>query len=299
MSNDRPFFSVLIPSLGRESIYNVIRQIEGDSKTFNNIEILIMAHGEHALRNIALIKTNLQIKVILVDKKLALSDVCNEGLIRAKGEFICWFSDDDDWLEGKFLKLFENIKLHPGYDVYIGQSKVRNRIRPTVGIQEPETIFSYLYGKKVLLGHYNFLGLVNSAVKNRKNIPRFRKNISVFEDILWLSDLKNSGNRFFQIYEVFSKFNPLYERSNQRQDIDSIKSLYNEIYLENPSTANSFLIYHASRASIASGTLGRYIEISKLWFHGRNFAQYFYVFILQYILTFSIKFLKKSRISPI
>jgi glycosyltransferase involved in cell wall biosynthesis len=257
-----------------------------------------LAHGKLAIRNTSSLKTNLSIKIIFVSENKSLSEVCNVGLANARGEFICWFSDDDDWIEGKLLNLFNGIASNSGYDVYIGQSLIQKRVRPRIGIQESESVFHYLYGRKVLLNHSNFLGLMNSAVRNQKSNPQFRKGLSVYEDVLWLSDLKNSKKKFFQIQEVFSRFKPVYERSNQRQDIKAIEFLYDEISHENPSIALSFLIYHASRASIASGSLENYLKISKHWFFGKNLIKYFHVFAFQYTLTVSIKLLKILRISP-
>jgi hypothetical protein len=66
------------------------------------------------------------------------------------------------------------------------------------------------------------------------------------------------GHRIKCVDEIVSKKYPSMERSNKRQDVDSVLDMYSEIAISCQNAAVNYLKFHSTRAAIATGDLLTY-----------------------------------------
>ena len=258
-----PRLSVIIPTLGRETLPDVIRDIQ---KT-EEIVIVLLCHGASVYRK--LLKLNLKGKIELIEcpENISLSDLCNIGLTRVETEFFAFFSDDDAWLPQKYELLIEFLDSHPRIDMVFGstleQIKNRKRRRPLDLLTNDENVFEYLYGGQTILENQKYLGL-QDAILRTGDYPQFRQNINVYEDIIWIAEAQQMGHKICALSEVVSIKFPSLKRSSSRQNSISVIAMFEEIRKIEFYTAANFLRFHAVRASIGSGDLLQYTRILKV-----------------------------------
>ena len=246
--------TVIIPSLGRDSIIKVLNDIKEDEPAL----IIVLAHGKKAFSNI---RNQVDLKSVLViecAENLSLSELCNIGLEQVTTNFFAFFSDDDTWIKGKSNNLIHVLQNNPEFDIAIGSTVEKigtlNRIRPTNLLENDQNIFDYLYGSPILFKNNRYLGLQDAIVRNGK-YPNFRPNLNVYEDVIWLSDAQQMGHKVICINQVVSLKFPSMQRSSERQTAAAVFNLHEEIAKVSPETAAKFFVYHSTRAAIASGDL--------------------------------------------
>ena len=246
--------TVIIPSLGRNSIVKVLNDIKEDEPAL----IIVLAHGKEAfsyIRN----KVDLSaVQVIECAKRLSLSELCNIGLKQVATDYFAFFSDDDTWVKGKSNKLINTLVGSPEFDIAIGSTieKIgrRNRIRPTNLLANNQNIFDYLYESPILFKNNRYIGLQDSILR-KGTYPNFLSHLKVYEDVIWLSDVQLMGHRVICIREVVSLKFPSMQRSKNRQSTAAVLNLHKEIARISQATATKFFVYHSTRAAIASGDL--------------------------------------------
>ena len=104
----KPFFSVIIPSFNRlKFLFEAINSVE--NQIFQDFEIIVIDDASTDGTDI-LSKNNGTIRYIRNSKNMGVSYSRNQGLILAKGKYICFLDSDDLWLENKLEKQFEYIR---------------------------------------------------------------------------------------------------------------------------------------------------------------------------------------------
>jgi hypothetical protein len=251
--------TVIIPSLGRNSIAKVIDDIQKDEPAL----IIVLAHGHKAFINICNQVNLKSVQVTECSEKLSLSEICNIGLKQVVTNYFAFFSDDDTWITGKTNSLIDALQNNPEFDIAIGSTIEKtgshNRIRPTNLLENNQNIFDYL---PVLFKNNRYIGLQDAMLRNGK-YPDFRPNLNVYEDVIWLSDAQQLGHKVICIKKVVSTKFPSMDRSNDRQTTGAVLYLYKEIMKVSKQTATKFFIYHSTRAAIASGDLKTFQLIVK------------------------------------
>lgn len=257
-----PRLTVIIPTLGRDTLPDVIREIQRTDE----IAIVLLCHGESVYHKLLNLNLKDQIKLIKCSEKLSLSDLCNIGMARVETEFFAFFSDDDTWLTQKYELLIGFLDSFPRVDMVFGstleQIRNRKRQRPLELLTDNENVFEYLYGGQTILENKRYLGL-QDAILRTGNYPQFRQNIDVYEDIIWISDSQQMGHKVSAVSEVVSIKYPSLKRSSYRQNSVSVTGMFEEIRKVKPDVADKFFRFHAVRASIGSGELLQYIRILK------------------------------------
>ncbi len=254
--------TVLIPTIGRESIASVLDEISRE----DSILVIILAHGKLAYSKTIKFTVPGLVQVIECDENLSLSELCNIGLKEVASKYFGFFSDDDTWLNHKSKKLIEILENNLEISIAIGSTieKVgkKQRKRPSVLLDNNQNIFEYLYGSSSLLKNRKYLGLQDAIIRSG-SYPNFRTNSNVYEDIIWLSDAQLMGHQIICSKEVVSLKFPSMQRSSNRQTESAVLDMYREIVKVNERSASKFFLFHSTKAAIAAGDVKMYRRILK------------------------------------
>lgn len=114
MHTNQKLISIIIPTYGRSKY--LIRAIESVlNQSYSNFEIIIVDDNgrgsKHQLDTYNkihnILKEDKRVKYIIHDKNMNGSAARNTGIRNAKGEYICFLDDDDEFLEDKLLSQYK------------------------------------------------------------------------------------------------------------------------------------------------------------------------------------------------
>jgi glycosyltransferase involved in cell wall biosynthesis len=155
---DNPLVSVIIPTYNRASILNeTIQSVL--QQTYRELEVIIIDDGStDNTRQIAEQFSDKRIFYLYKENR-GLASARNEGIQKAKGEYIAFIDSDDKWLPAKIEKqlgVFKNSKFNPGV-VYCGIGYIDEKSEEIKEEKMPAykgNIFLYLLGarRNVVLG---------------------------------------------------------------------------------------------------------------------------------------------------
>ncbi|ASI99975.1 glycosyltransferase family 2 protein [Thermococcus gorgonarius] len=199
--------SVIIPTVqGRENLLK--RAIQSVlNQTFQDLEIIIVGNPEKESIQKSLKDDRI---IILNEPNANVSEARNIGMKHARGEYIAFLDDDDEWIESKLekqVKLFKESKIGLVYTHYL-------KILPngTILREKQECISGKVY-KKLITG--NFIG--TSTVMIRRDVI---KRVGFFDESLKFAEDWDYWLRISQKYPVGCIPEPLakyYLSSNLRE----------------------------------------------------------------------------------
>jgi glycosyltransferase involved in cell wall biosynthesis len=241
--------TVLIPTLGRESLRKVLASILFS----NEAKVVLLAHGQECFDKLIQFSEDPRVELILCDENLSISDLCNIGLDMVTTKYFSFFSDDDEWDPKRLNALLTLLEDKHEIDIAVGStleiSHSKELVRPTILLAEGEQIFVYLYGAATLFSNKRYIGLQDSVMRSGR-YPRFREGWSVYEDIIWLSDSQQRGKRISAVSDIVSIKYPSLQRSNLR--------VINQL---DPTVGEKYFRFHSVRAAIATGDIRNYTKI--------------------------------------
>ena len=124
MSENKPFFSVVIPLYNKQS--HVKETIESAlTQTFQGFEIVIVNDGstDDSVKIVESIKDN-RIRVIHQENQ-GVSVARNRGIKEAKADYIAFLDADDLWLPDFLHTIYELIQKYPNVGLYTTEYKKR------------------------------------------------------------------------------------------------------------------------------------------------------------------------------
>lgn len=193
--------SIIIPTFGRTNY--LIRAIESVlNQTYSNFEIIIVDdNGESSENQIRtyekikdILKKDSRVKYIIHKKNLNGSAARNTGISIAKGEYICFLDDDDEFNREKIFKQFYKLQ------------SLNN-----------DWVACYT-------GHIRSFGK-----GNRKNVEYLATNEgNILYDILAFNIDHVSGSSLMVRKEVIDKINGWNEKLNRHQDYEFIAKIASE-----------------------------------------------------------------------
>lgn len=160
---DRPAeVSVVIPTRGRPVVVQrAIRSALG--QTFNPVEVLVVVDGDDPETLAAVESLNeSRVRVIALPRSVGAAEARNIGVEAARGRWIAFLDDDDEWLPGKLERQLESAHASTARwpvvcSAYIGRSSegdsLFGRRRPEAGEPISEYMFcrrSFSYGENAL-----------------------------------------------------------------------------------------------------------------------------------------------------
>lgn len=181
---NHPLVSIIVPTLNRYmSLYNCIKSIS--SQSYTNIEIIIIDDGSSDLTKSAVEKMeDRRIKYIRNQSNLGASASRNKGIRNAKGKYIAFCDDDDQFTKNKILAQTKFMEKHSNYALTYTNAFIRDGDK------------KYLFSDKLTQNTFSKLLLENSQILTptvmiRANILNesglFDEKLNVCEDYdLWL-----------------------------------------------------------------------------------------------------------------
>ena len=198
-----PSVSVVIPTLGRESLLNSI--LSAINQTVKPLEVLVVCHD--SLYNTKVISQTASIPSvkILRNSQGTTSENRNQGIRESLGDFVAFLDDDDMWLPLKLESQLRLAKLE-NYDLVACKAKYqgwRNEEVPKVIYSNKQTFLNSLYGK------WDFgarkYGIPTPTILVKAAIAReiqFNTHLQEREDLLFIDKVELAGYRITQIDQV-------------------------------------------------------------------------------------------------
>jgi len=220
--------SIIIPTIGRESIKNLIKSIHSDS-TLKKHELIIIGSSIAINKIFNLVKEYNCIRFVEQNvSSVSLSR--NIGINHAKQELISLIDDDDLWLE-KRTQTFKEATNTYDKSIIFGSASIvdQKNNKLTHSIKEKEITKSDLinqFRRPFFLKQKYFLQVGNCAFLKKISVPKFRENLVYLEDQIWVFDSLNSGVQVRQIKDLTIRYNFSRERSNVRWSISNEKHIF-------------------------------------------------------------------------
>ena len=174
--------SIILPYFKKKSFINktvesILRQ------SYQNFELIIIYDDDKNDLNFIkkIIKKDSRIKLIINKKNIGAAKSRNKGILKSKGNFICFIDADDIWEKNKlkiqlnFMKKNECYISHSNYKIIDEDDKILGIMRVKKVLEYKNLIFSCDIGLSTVM--------INSKLKSKIIFP----NIKTKEDfILWL-----------------------------------------------------------------------------------------------------------------
>jgi glycosyltransferase involved in cell wall biosynthesis len=198
-----PSVSVVIPTLGRESLLNSI--LSAINQTVKPLEVLVICHD--SLYNTKVISEVASIPSvkILSNSQGTTSENRNQGIRESLGDFVAFLDDDDIWLPFKLESQLRLAKLE-NYDLVACKTRYqgwRNEEVPKEIYSNKQTFLNSLYGK------WDFgarkYGIPTPTILVKAAIARevqFNTHLQEREDLLFIDKVELAGYRITQINQV-------------------------------------------------------------------------------------------------
>lgn len=160
--------SVVIPTLRRPEL--VVRALDSVfAQTYSPIEVIVVVDGPDEATVAALQQIcDPRLKVIVNERSLTAAGARNAGVAIARGEWIAFLDDDDEWLPGKLEKQIAFAQ-DTGAEFVICLSRV---ITPLAAYVWPETIYDnqrpldeYMFDRKTAFSGSSFIQTSSYLIK--------------------------------------------------------------------------------------------------------------------------------------
>lgn len=215
--------SIIIPTLNSaktigKTLQSVLKQ------TFRNFEIIILDSfsNDNTIDIVKKFKSK-KIKIFFISKKKKLSDIRFYGVLKSKGEFICFLDSDDYWHKNKLKLQYSFLKENNFFASSTNFSLVKNKKFKTFYYKEKIKFNDLLYSRPV----------ANSSIMiQKKLIKKISKNfriISYAEDYLWWLKVTEK----YTIYNIQKNLTYLNISNNSRTTKGFFKNFTSLIYIYN------------------------------------------------------------------
>ena len=198
-----PSVSVVIPTLGRESLLNSI--MSAINQTVKPLEVLVICHDSLCDTKVISQAASIPSVKILRNSQGTASENRNQGIRESLGDFVAFLDDDDTWLPLKLESQLRLIKLHH-YDLVACKARYRgwrNEEFPKEIYSSKKTFLNSLYGQ------WDFgtrkYGVPTPTILVRAAIARefqFDSYLQEREDLLFVDRVELAGYRITQMNEV-------------------------------------------------------------------------------------------------
>ena len=269
-----PDLTVVIASIGRESIINVINQIKDDeNNTKFNVEVCIFfdCHDiSSTIRNELKKHPSIKFKLSGANARLGPAFAFNQAFEMATGTDFCIFSDDDSWLSGRVeticsLLFQKKQTLLQSRSIYIDGFK--RTLRPKRGLNTETPIFDQILKFQNPFGNNRrYTSLICFAATSDLMHVKFRQKLTMLEDIFWLADVQKYTLNLKIIWtpEVTSVIEVDLSRAKNRLTSESLENVH-EAFLDYSSKYYSHYIWQVlGRPFALLGDLRSLSKISNL-----------------------------------
>ena len=244
--------SIVIPTIGRDSLTNVLTSIHLD-ETLNQHEVLIVANSKICKDLKQNYRTYKCIKLV-TQEKANISKSRNKGILNSKFDTISPIDDDDLWINGR-AKLFQDKLQIDKNAVVFGSAQfnvIGRHMKNQLGSNQRIIFEDYvkIFSPKILSKQDFFLQVGNCAFRKNTQLPKFNEKIAYLEDQIWILDLLQSGFTVNQIESITIEYFFSRERANRRWDIVTEKEIFTRLNKIDLSLARKY-VFKRSLKSLA------------------------------------------------
>lgn len=263
--NKLPSYSVVIPTIGRDSLTRAIESAL--NQTHPPLEIVVVGDGISFV-NLCL-PTHEKINYVKIPRR-GVSGARNAGVRSSKGDWIAFLDDDDVWALNKMEIQLCTIDLKDRVVVSC-QADVRTtrdvRIRPSKQhlINTETDIFQILYAKRAFLSSKTYIAMA-SIVAPREICERYPFDITLTarEDLWWYHQISLAGISIRQVEGSLIVVNGDNLRSRLREQEFMIRTWAERLNSVQQVFAIRFLEGIAIREAILSMRIRRVVSIIRL-----------------------------------
>jgi glycosyltransferase involved in cell wall biosynthesis len=198
-----PSVSVVIPTLGRESLLNSV--LSAINQTIKPLEVLVVCHDSLCDSKVISQAASIPLVKILSNSQGTASENRNQGIRESLGDFVAFLDDDDLWLPSKLESQLYLVNLQ-NYDLVACKARYKgwkNEEVPKEIYSNKQTFLKSLYGK------WDFgtrkYGIPTPTILVKAAIARefqFNTQLQEREDLLFVDKVELAGYRITQIDEV-------------------------------------------------------------------------------------------------
>lgn len=210
--------SVVIPTVGRQSLLKLVEEIIDDSKCAAiEVEIYVALNGVFNERTLL----PEQVKILEIsDKAIGVGRTMNEAVRMVPSGIVWTIADDENWLPGKFLHDLGIMNRDDAPDILspiaILTDEVSSRIRPRKKIKNND-VASYLFSKFHFGANPTYLTLSGACAEKEVWLrEQFPTDLLSREDIVYLLNQAKKLTTFSHGNVPTVKINISLERSAKR-----------------------------------------------------------------------------------
>jgi glycosyltransferase involved in cell wall biosynthesis len=248
----RKGISIVIPTIGRDSLANVLTSIHLD-ETLIQHEVVIVANSKICKKIKQSYREYKCIKLV-TQEKASISKSRNRGILSSKFSTISLIDDDDLWVNGRTQLFQDKLQIDKNAVVFgSAQFNVIGRfMKNQLGSNQRINFEDYvkIFNPKILSKQDFFLQVGNCAFIKNTQLPKFNEKIAYLEDQIWILDLLQNGFAVNQIEEITLEYFFSRERANRRWDIVTEKEIYTRLNKIDLFLARKY-IYKRSLKSLA------------------------------------------------
>lgn len=149
-SNPSALVSVVIPTRNRpELVLRAVASVAG--QTYRELEVIVVIDGpDSATEAVLSAFADSRLRVLVLPESRGGSDARNAGIAAAKGEWVAFLDDDDEWLPEKLDRQLKHSAARPELPVFIAsqfieRSELGDRILPRRSLECREPFSEFLF----------------------------------------------------------------------------------------------------------------------------------------------------------
>ena len=197
--------SIILPYYKKKHFINkTIKSIL--SQSYKKFELIII-YDDHDKKDLVYIKKYIKnssrIKLILNKRNIGAAKSRNIGVLKSKGEYICFIDSDDLWKKNKLKEQLDFMKKNQCYLSHT-HYKIINNFEKTTGLMKVKKHLKY----KDLINSCD-IGLSTVMISAKLKSQIIFPNIKTKEDyVLWLK-ITQCGNKIFALKNNLTKWRRL------------------------------------------------------------------------------------------
>lgn len=281
MEQTEPIVSVVIPTKNRHQL--VVRAVKSAlAQTLKGIEVIVVLDGPDE----ATIKTLSQLddprlRIKTLPQSLGGSNARNSGVGMARGRWVAFLDDDDQWFPGKLdaqLKVAQQSDLL--YPIIacrlIARRRTQDFVWPRRFPEPEEPLGDYIFCRRSIFGGEGFIlpSVIFTAKGLLERVP-FRISMESLEDLDWLlraSAVKSAGVEFVPGPEPLAIWHMDDDRPRMSHSTDWLYALSwikQNRHLVTPRAYASYILTRVSEKAARSGERKFLMLLKEAYRNGR------------------------------
>jgi glycosyltransferase involved in cell wall biosynthesis len=289
--------SAVIPTCGRPQLLR-LAVLSVLAQTLREIEVVVVIDGDDPASLVTvqeLAHADGRVRVLPLSVRVGGSDARNQGVNVARGEWIAFLDDDDEWLPGKLQAQLDAVKPLRG-SIVLGTCKLiartprRDYVWPRRMPDRNEQIGEYLLARRTLTRGEGYIQTSTFFVARAlMQAQPFKSGLLKHQDTEWILRLARlPGARIVFVDEALTIHNIEEDRitvSNQANWRYSLGWAQRDRHLFTPRALSGFVLHQvASEASDQGAWCAFFPLLRESLRHGRSLPRDYAIFLAMWLL---------------